>query len=54
MQNLNQSVAFRATTLFTTGWRPVHNFLLMFGIELNFDVNFVLVCTFQQQSTKEP
>ena len=28
LQNLEQSVAFRATTLFTIGWRPVHNFLL--------------------------
>ena len=30
MQNLDQSVAFCATTLFTFGWRPVHNFHLMF------------------------
>ena len=29
LQNLDQSGAFRATTLFTIGWRPVHNFLLM-------------------------
>ena len=29
LQNLDQSLAFHATTLFTIGWRPVHNFLLM-------------------------
>ena len=29
LQNLDQSVAFRATTLFTIGWRSVHTFLLM-------------------------
>ena len=29
LQNLDQSVAFRATTLFTIGWWPMHNFLLM-------------------------
>ena len=29
LQNLDQSVAFCATTPFTIGWRPVHNFLLM-------------------------
>ena len=29
LQNWDQSMAFRATTTFTIGWRPVHNFLLM-------------------------
>ena len=29
MLNLDQSVAFRATTLLVIGWRSVHNFLLM-------------------------
>ena len=29
LHNLDESMAFRATTLFTIGWRPVHNFLLM-------------------------
>ena len=32
LQNLDQSMAFRATTLFTIDWRPVHNFLLMGGL----------------------
>ena len=31
LQNQDQSVAFRTTTLFTIGWQPVHNFLLMTG-----------------------
>ena len=33
LPNLDQSVAFRATTLFTISWWPVHNFLLMTIVE---------------------
>ena len=33
-QNLDQSVAFHATTLFTISWWPVDNFLLMKKIEV--------------------
>ena len=32
LPNLDQSVAFCARTLFSIGWQPLHNFLLMIGI----------------------
>ena len=35
LQNLDQSVAFCATSLFTIGWWSVHNSLLMYSESLN-------------------
>ena len=36
LPNLDQSVAFRATSLFTIGWQPVHSFLLMYSVLIRF------------------
>ena len=50
-QNLEQSVAFRTTTLFTIGWQPVHNFLLM-KIKITGCGIIHFVCTFCMKCQK--